>query len=187
MTTFSTGDTSVARAASRAAGGRPRSHRRPTAQRSPLRRPCQPPTPRPPLPHTQPAGHSSAPLLLGGPCSRRRTQTPALCREVCVWGALALGRSRHCAPHSASCFVSIVLGAVFAEHLLCGSGLVGPLLCTVLSLFLARGRFCCGALHSASCFASIVLGADVPRPSFTRRTALVVECRRLGRILPVRI
>ena len=65
------GGVGAARAASRAAGGRPRSHRRPTAQRSPLRRPCQPPAPRPPLPHTQPAGHSSAPLLLGGRAGRR--------------------------------------------------------------------------------------------------------------------
>ena len=65
------GSVGAARAASRAAGGRPRSYRRPTAQRSPLRRPCQPPAPRPPLPHTQPAGHSSAPLQLGGRAGRR--------------------------------------------------------------------------------------------------------------------
>ena len=65
------GSVGGARVASRAAGGRPRPHRRPTAQRSPLRRPCQPPAPRPPLPHTQPAGHSSAPLQLGGRAGRR--------------------------------------------------------------------------------------------------------------------
>ena len=65
------GGVGAARVASRAAGGRPRPHRRPTAQRSPLRRPCQPPAPRPPLPHTQPAGHSSAPLQLGGRAGRR--------------------------------------------------------------------------------------------------------------------
>ena len=65
------GGVGAARAASRAAGGRPRSHRRTATQRRPLRRPCQPPTPRPPLPHTQPAGQLQRPLLLGGRAGRR--------------------------------------------------------------------------------------------------------------------
>ena len=65
------GGVGAARAASRAAGGRPRPHRRTATQRRPLRRPCQPPTPRPPLPHTQPAGQLQRPLLLGGRAGRR--------------------------------------------------------------------------------------------------------------------